>query len=317
MRAEALAATPREQMELRKGRVLQLDASVRVLPSCSAEVGKACVRNVWKIHIRHRGRWREVDEDDNVWFEHGRLWRVHWCVRTFVRRLKGRADGSVLAMVEAGVTREEAGEEMFAVMGRAVTVGHRLEGAVVDAERRVRHLAEAKFWSLGGGKRKKRRKAGGTGGAGSARERKAKLTALAELKGAEREEEVRRRQRVLDSEAELCRRRRDEAGWPCSIPVPAWSRRELRAGEWRELLDTCADTREPWAATPSMGGPSGPPAKRRRIHYSRTSRLSDIYVHAGLDRELCWDGRGFVWRWVNTGCVGVLSYEHMDLSGVT
>ena len=140
---------------------------------------------------------------------------------------------------------------------------------------------------------------------------------MAELKGAEREEEVRRRHRMIDSAEELNRRRCEEVGWPCTIPVPAWSRRDLREGEWRELLDACEDTREPWAATPSMGGPSGPPTKRRRVHYSRTSRLNDIYVNAGLDREMCWDGRSWVWRWVNTGNVGVLSYEHMDMSGVT
>ena len=205
LRAEALTATPWEQSQLRVGRERQMQLSCRVGASVGVEAGRACVQNVWKQHVRKRGRWREVDEDEVVWFSHGRLWRVHQCVRRFVRYLRRRASAGVRDLVVAGVTREEAGETLYAEMCRAVDSERRLMAAEGDAERRVCHLAQSVFWRVGGGKRKKRRKGGGV--VAPPRVRKERLDAIVEYTGKKRMAEVLRRERELDEGLAAWRRR--------------------------------------------------------------------------------------------------------------
>ena len=296
LRVEALAATPWEQNQMRKGRKEQ--KAVRERFACrGGEVSERYARDGWKRHVRHKGRWREVDEDDNVWFEHGRLWRVHRCVRSFVLRLKARAAAVRLDMLEAGVTEEEAGEEMYREMVRDREVVGRLRGGVSDARRRVYQLVHG-VWSRVHKKGKKRRRRPVRKAAS-----KAALEGLSELKGKRRREEVNARLRQLDAAAGPSERLHD-GNMVVYEPVPHWAERDLRPGEWRESDVTLPRwTEAPWY--------DGTVAGADRF-YSRNKRMRTLYSNAGLTQRRSGDGN-LNWVWVGSA----LRFEHRDASGVT
>ena len=50
---------------------------------------------------------------------------------------------------------------------------------------------------------------------------------------------------------------------------------------------------------------------------SRGSQLSELYDNAGMQCVRYWNGQSWVDSWVHLGRVGDLSYEDMDLTGVT
>ena len=64
-------------------------------------------------------------------------------------------------MVRAGVTAEEAGEELFRVMRRDVGMVGRLGRAVGDAERRLGQLGQASFQRRAKARRRGRKGASG------------------------------------------------------------------------------------------------------------------------------------------------------------
>ena len=147
------------------------------------------------------------------------------------------------------------------------------------------------------------------------RVRKERLDAVVENSGKKRAAEVHRRERELDEGLVAPLRRLEGTGVVSHTPVPAWSTRVMGDDEWREV--DALDTRVDWAANPGRGGPVEPCTKRRRVHRCKSSRLSELYDNAGLQCARHWDGERWVASWVNLGRVRNVSYEDMDLTGVT
>ena len=88
----------------------------------------------------------------------------------------------------------------------------------------------------------------------------------------------------------------------------------MRPGEWREeLLDEFADTGVLWAATPSMEDQVPHLLKDVVYRYSCGSRLAEICT---VPVRVC-SARCIGMVQVERINVGVLSYEDMDLLGVT
>ena len=149
LRGEALAATPREQQMLRAGRAEQASVQRRV-EGRGFGLGwvKECVRNVWLRRVRHRGRWREEVLSEEVWLaSHLRLWTVARVARKWLRGYRERvarrlreSHGSVLGMLDAGLTAYELGDELA---GEAAAAAVAVEAADGSAERSRSLLEEA------------------------------------------------------------------------------------------------------------------------------------------------------------------------------
>ena len=243
MRAEAVAATPREQAECRRGRVMQEECGVRLARrGYGVEMGRVLVRDVWRRHVRRRGRWREEVLEDEVWLRgHLRLWRLARTARLWQRgfraRRAGRSQGDV-ALLEAGVSEEEMGVDLAAEVREGAEKEAallRARRAVQEAERRVGVMVYGLYFKVcaEGGKRR-----GGRGMRSGVGGKRGRVEARRELRGKERMAEV---SEAMRNEEMLERRARggvvaalDDGNWVCAQPVPCWASRQLRPGEWRE-----------------------------------------------------------------------------------
>ena len=323
MRVEALAAAPREVMELRRAREDQREVRARLGQRGATEgVIRAGERSAWKVRVRHKRRWRDVwvGDEEEVWIGgHVRLWRAARLARGWVRVYRRRA-AAELAKAAEGLDVTMMGEELAAVVAAAQTAAHTSEERVREAERRVgsmvcgvlmkamkRKGVSGRAGSGGKGGKWGRKKKGGKGGGTKGKGRMVK--GVSTLMGAARREEVR-----------ACLRRYERAH-PCDM------------GAWGIGLDPgpgCPrlfSTGERWAGGPSTSpltpltleqGVRGPIAKR---WWSKGARLRAMARAAGsfytYDRVYNSHGTAIQDNVPDTVFEPLSIENGMDVSGVT
>ena len=148
MRAEALAATPREVACLRATREAQQELELRLSGCASRGVVEACASRLWKWRVACKDRWRGEVYVDEVWLGgHIRLWRLAGMVRAWAVRSWRRRKGAMVGLVEAMVTEEEMGEALYEEATSTVNTLEALERSHGEARRRVGVLVCGLFYS--------------------------------------------------------------------------------------------------------------------------------------------------------------------------
>ena len=280
LRAEVMAATPRELEGLRAGRRGQAEVvarAERLGPREAVSRG----RSAWGRVVEHKREWREQGMEGEVWLAgHMRLWRAARVARRWLylhrRRALARHEGT-LDLVAAGITVEEMGDGFVREAEEALRAGSSTTRARLlwrEAAFRVRVLCTMGLFrrAVAEKRRAGKRKRGGRKGRGKGKTRKQKVAPPAEVRGKRRLAEVADFERYLERTERTYVAALDDGGWVRAEPVPSWAARErLQPGEWREG-ETAQRRRNAQAA--------------RRGSLTRGERLYSLAAHTGSLRTL-------------------------------
>ena len=245
MRAEAMAATPREQVRLRECRREQAAVYQRVagIGPALAEVSAGAA---WCRMVRWRGRWRVQWEEGSVWLDgHMRLWCLALLVRRWLLAFRRRQLRGYEGLLNRMASDGPVGDEHRGRMERALRAGADTTSARLlweNALSRVYLLGIVMWWRRTvktRGKRKGRGGGSGWGGKGKGKgggktKKRAKVAPPRDLKGKRRWAEVADFERHLERTERGCAGMLDDGNMVSGVPVPHWADRELRPGEWRE-----------------------------------------------------------------------------------